>query len=53
MATIEISGMHDDDEDEELTPAQIAFIDRELEAIRRGDPGIVYNSEEFRRRFGL
>jgi prevent-host-death family protein len=42
-----------DDENEELTPAQIAFIDRALENIKNGVHGTEYNSEVFRKRYGL
>jgi hypothetical protein len=49
-----LTPMHDDDEDEELTPAQIAFIDRELEAIHRGELGHVYTTmEDLEKRLGL
>ena len=40
-------------EEDELTPEMIATIDRGLERIRKGEKGWVYNSEEFKKKFGL
>ena len=47
-----LTPVHDDDENEELTASQIAFIDRALENIKKGE-GIEYTSEEFKKRYGL
>jgi hypothetical protein len=48
-----LTPMHDDDEDEELTPAQIAFIDRRLENIHRGEGHVYTTMEDLMKRLGL
>ena len=48
-----LTPVHDEDEDNELTPEMIATIDRGLESIRKGERGWVYNSEEFKKKFEL
>ncbi len=47
-----LTPFHDDDEDEELTPSQIAFIDRGLQNISEGKTRR-YTLEELRIRMGL
>jgi hypothetical protein len=43
----------DDEEDEELTPAQIAFIDSRLENINRGEGHIYTTMDDLMKRLGL
>ncbi len=49
-----LTPVHDqDDEDEELTPSQIAFIDRALENIKKGE-GVEYTTmKDLMARLGL
>lgn len=47
-----LTPVHDDDEDEELTPSQIAFIDRGLNNIREGKTRR-FTLEELRVKMGL